>query len=216
MSVWSAVARSSLHQGTICGPCWTTSHCWLIQGLQGSGNLLPHLCSFCLFTTNATIVSPIRERGGRDGSSCLLVWLFWWRGSNLKVCYPVPYVNQWLSGSSAGDPVWQQQCVRGVACLGLPAHKAEKELALMMSYSFVILPVCMHTTLRKKPLSGAVIYSIPTISSYYSRMISYPVNLWESLSLPLSHNQHMSLRSIFHNISQIRMTLWQDMWLWFG
>lgn len=92
----------------------------------------------------------------------------------------MPYVNQWLSGSSAEDQIRQQQCVREVACLGLPAQKAEKELALVMSYSFVILPVCMHTTFRNKMLSGAVIYSIPTITPAHTtadRMISYPVNL---------------------------------------
>lgn len=162
--MWSGVDRSSLHRCTICGPCWTTTHRWLIQGLQGTGNLLPHLRSFCLFTTNVAIVSPTRERGGCDESSCLPVWLFWWRGSNLKVCYPVPYVNQWLSGSSTADHVWQQQCVREVACLGLPVHKAKKKLTLVMRYCSVILPVCMHTALRKKPLSGAVIYSIPAIT----------------------------------------------------
>lgn len=164
VSVRSGVDRSSLHQCSICGPCWTSTHQWLFQGLQGTGNLLPHLCSFCLFTTNVTLVSPIRERGGCDKSSCLLVWLFWWRGSNLKVCYPVPYVNQWLSGSSAVDHVWQQHCVREVACLGLPAQKAEKELTLVMRYCSVILPLCLQTTLRKKSLSGAVICSISTVT----------------------------------------------------
>lgn len=149
VSVWSGVARSSLHQCTIWGPCWTTTHCWLIQGLQDTGNLLPPLCSFCLFTTNVTIVSPIRVRGGCDESSCLLVWLFWW----IWKCYPVPYVNQWLLTE---DHVWQQQCER--ACLGLPALKAEKELTLLMRYCCVILPVCTHRTLGKNLLSGAVIY----------------------------------------------------------
>lgn len=136
--MWSGVDRSSLHWFTICGPCWTPTHCWLIQGLQGTGNLLPHLCSFCLFTTNVGIVSPIRERGGCDESSCLLVWLFWWRGSNLNVCYPMPYVNQWLAVSSAQDHVCQQQCVIEVACLGLPALKAEIEVRFFLSFCLFV------------------------------------------------------------------------------
>lgn len=44
----------------------------LNQGLQATGNLPPpRLHSFCLLTTNVTIIFPIRDRGGHDESNCL-------------------------------------------------------------------------------------------------------------------------------------------------